>query len=264
MSKSLVKFSVQDGVAELMLDRPAKRNALTRELISQLTASIAAVAAQPSIRVLVISGAGPAFCAGMDLDEMQQRSEREDARKQWLRDASDYRDLLVAIFQLNVPTIALVHGPAVAGGFGIALACDFVLASSHAKFALPEPKRGITAAVVSPLLVHRIGAGAALPILLSSNVLTAEEAYRVGVCHSVVSPEQLPESREALLTSILSGAPGALALTKELVRSFHEAALLEQLEAGMKVSAEARDTSEAREGLAAFLEKCVPSWVRPL
>jgi methylglutaconyl-CoA hydratase len=153
-----------------------------------------------------------------------------------------------------------VQGPAIAGGFGLVLACDLVLASTAARFALPEPKRGISPAVVSPLLLYRIGAGPAMPLLLAGTTLTGEEALRLGLCHQIVAPEQVAASRLEWAASILTGAPGALAMTKRLVRRFTQETLLAQLEAGRKVSAEARSTAEAREGLAAFLEKREPDW----
>ena len=263
MVEPLVKVEISEGLFRITLDRPAKRNALSRALVGQLTAAVARAAGDASTRLVVLAANGPAFCAGMDLDEMQGRADAPNADDEWDKDASDYRDLLVAILKLDVPTLAVVQGPAIAGGFGLVLACDLVLASSAARFALPEPKRGISPAVVSPLLIYRIGVGPSTPLLLAGQVLTAEAALRVGLCHMVSPPEKLDASREELATPILAGAPQALAMTKRLVRSFALATLLEQLEAGRKVSAEARRTPEAREGLAAFLEKREPSWYVP-
>ncbi|HEX4073700.1 MAG TPA: enoyl-CoA hydratase-related protein [Planctomycetaceae bacterium] len=263
MVEPLVKVEISEGLFRITLDRPAKRNALSHALVSQLTAAVARAAGDASTRLVVVSANGPAFCAGMDLDEMQGRADAPNADDEWDKDAADYRDLLVAILKLDVPTLAVVQGPAIAGGFGLVLACDLVLASSAARFALPEPKRGISPAVVSPLLIYRIGVGPATPLLLAGQVLTAEAAFRVGLCHMVSPPEKLDASREEFATPILAGAPQALAMTKRLVRSFALATLLEQLEAGRKVSAEARCTPEAREGLAAFLEKREPSWYVP-
>jgi methylglutaconyl-CoA hydratase len=260
MTEPLVTVEISNGVADITLDRPAKRNALSRVLIAQLAGAVAHVATDGSTRLVLFSANGPAFCAGMDLDEMQNRAQQANAGAEWEQDASDYRDLLVAILRLDVPTLAIVQGPAIAGGFGLVLACDLVLASTAARFALPEPKRGISPAVVSPLLVYRMGAGPAMPILLAGQTLTGEEAHRLGLCHTLAMPANLEPSRQELVTSILTGAPQALAMTKRLVRSFSQTALIEQLEAGRKVSAEARRTTEAREGLAAFLEKREPSW----
>ncbi|HEV3193152.1 MAG TPA: enoyl-CoA hydratase-related protein [Polyangiaceae bacterium] len=261
MSERLVKLTMTDGVAQVTLDRPARRNALTRDLLAQLSATVAEAAANPATRLVVLDGSGPAFCAGMDLDEMQQRASAPDARAQWEQDASAYRDALVAILRVDMPTLAVVHAPAIAGGFGIVLACDLVLATPNAKFSLPEVKRGISPAVVSPLLLYRIGNGPAMPLLLEGRTINGEEAYRLGICHYLSSPERLVESRQEIVAALLTGAPQALAVTKRLVRSFALEQLIQQLEAGRKVSAEARASSEAREGLAAFREKREPKWV---
>jgi methylglutaconyl-CoA hydratase len=261
MSEPLVKLAMTDGVAQITLDRPARRNALTRELLAQLKASVGEAAANPATRLVVLDGNGPAFCAGMDLDEMQQRASAPDARAQWDQDASGYRDALVAILRVDVPTLAVVHGPAIAGGFGIVLACDLVLATPYVKFSLSEVKRGISPAVVSPLLLYRIGNGPAMPLLLEGRTIDGEEAHRLGLCHYLTTPERLAETRKELVVSLLGGAPQALAVTKRLVRSFALEQLIEQLEVGRKVSAEARASSEAREGLAAFREKREPNWV---
>ncbi len=261
MTERLVTLKTTNGVAQVTLDRPARRNALTRELLSQLAATVAEAGAHSETRLIVLEGNGPAFCAGMDLDEMQQRASAPDSRAQWDQDAAQYRDALVALLRADVPTLAVVHGPAIAGGFGLVLACDLVLATHTAKFSLPEVKRGISPAVVSPLLLHRIGHGPAMPLLLDGELITAEEAYRLGICHYLSAPEQLAAAREKIVTSLLGGAPQALVVTKRLVRSFALETLIQQLEAGRNVSAEARASSEAREGLAAFQEKRDPKWM---
>jgi methylglutaconyl-CoA hydratase len=261
MTDRLVKLTTADGVATLTLDRPARRNALTRELLAQLSATVAQAAADPTTRLLVLDGSGPAFCAGMDLGEMQERAAAPDSRAQWDQDAAAFRDALVAILRADVPTLAVVHGPAIAGGFGIVLACDLVLATPNAKFSLPEVKRGISPAVVSPLLLYRIGNGPAMPLLLEGRTIDGEEAHRLGLCHYLSAPERLAETRAELIRGLLGGAPQALAVTKRLVRSFALETLIQQLESGRKVSAEARGSSEAREGLAAFHEKRDPTWV---
>jgi methylglutaconyl-CoA hydratase len=262
MSEELVKLAIENGVAEVTLNRPAKRNALSRELIAQLTSAVASVRSAPSARLLVLSAAGTSFCAGMDLDEMQLRASQPNSREEWEKDSRGLRDLLVAILQLDVPTLAVVEGPAIAGGFGLVLAFDIVLASTAARFAMPETIRGISPAIVSPLLIYRIGPGAATPILLTGRMVDAQEAHRLGISQFLADAESVAAKRREIVNSILAGAPGALAVTKKLVRSFAMSTLLEQLEAGRKVSAAARDTSEAREGIAAFQEKRPTNWSR--
>jgi methylglutaconyl-CoA hydratase len=264
MSERLVRLVIENGVAEITLDRPAKRNALSRELIAQLASAVAAARNDAATRMVVLCAAGPAFCAGMDLDEMRLRASQPDPRQEWEQDSRGLRDLLVAILELDVPTLAVVEGPAIAGGFGLVLAFDMVLASSAARFAMPEVIRGISPAIVSPLLIYRIGYGAATPILLTGQAVAAEEAYRLGICHVLAEPASVGAKRREIVASFLAGAPGALAVTKRLVWSFTLPALLEQLEAGRQVSAAARETAEAREGLAAFVEKRSTRWNRRL
>ena len=260
MSDPLVELQMNNGVARLTLNRADRRNALSKELITQLTAAVETVANDAGVRLLILTGAGSVFCAGMDLGEMQERAGHPNARELWQQDTHAYHDLLAALLQLRIPTLAVVQGPALAGGMGLLLACDMVLAADEAFFALPEPKRGITAAVVAPLLVYRIGPGRATYLLLSGENVTAAEALGIGLCHEVTSRDLLDERTAALTGSILSGAPAALARTKQHVMETAGAALFEHLQVGMQVSAEARETDDAREGLAAFLEKRRPSW----
>jgi methylglutaconyl-CoA hydratase len=159
-----------------------------------------------------------------------------------------------------MPVLAVVQGPAVAGGLGLVLACDLVIAADTATFSLPEPKRGITAAIVTPLLAYRAGTAAASHLLLSGQSLDAKGARQTVLCQSVVEAAQLQAAAEELVRSILSGAPGALAVTKQQLRDCAAVDVLAQLKQAVAVSAQARETTEAREGLAAFMEKRPPAW----
>ena len=251
------------GVTRIVLNRPQKRNALTRELIRQLHEAVETAANEESVRLVVLAAHGPAFCAGMDLAQMQDRAGRPDAHELWNEDTRVYRDLLVSLVMMPKPTLAVVQGPALAGGMGLTMACDLVLASEAAVFGLPEPKRGITAAVVAPLVCYRAGISTASFLLLSGQNLSAEESLKRGLCHRVVPAEQLPAAEEELCRSILTGAPAALAATKTHLLNTAGKDLIAGLDAGMKVSALARETPDAREGLAAFLEKRQPKWYPP-
>ncbi|MEX2287501.1 MAG: enoyl-CoA hydratase-related protein [Planctomycetaceae bacterium] len=260
MSDSLVTFSIDDGIARIALNRPDKRNALTRELIAEFSHAIEDTADDDSVRLLIVSANGPAFCAGMDLDEMQQRAALPDASAEWQRDTQVFRDLIASLVWLPVPTLAVVQGAALAGGFGLVLACDMVLAAETAVFVLPEPKRGITAAVVAPLLIYRVGVGQAGYLLLSGRNISAREAHRIGICHEVVPADSLSAREHDLTRSILTGAPSALRKTKQLILDTAATHLAAQLDVGMTVSAQARETADAREGLSAFLDKRTPRW----
>ena len=274
MDESFVKTECKNAVARITLNRPDKRNALTSEFIAEITRTVQDIADDGSVRLLILAASGTVFCAGMDLKEMQQRAGDPNATRLWQQDTQGYRDLLVALLALRIPTVALVAGSALAGGLGLVLACDIVLASETAFFALPEPRRGISAAVVAPLLIYRIGHGAAAYVLLSGEIISAADAFRIGLCHEVVADDKVESRAADLSASILSGAPSSLAITKRQMAKFgasmsaadgsaqiaEHSYLIAQLNEGMRASAAARETADAREGLAAFLEKRKPAW----
>jgi methylglutaconyl-CoA hydratase len=259
MPDPLVLSSASDGITRLTLNRQQKRNALTRELLAELRAKLDEAATAPGLRCLILAAAGPVFCAGMDLAQMQETAPRPDARQLWQADTELYHEVIATLLALPVPTVAVVQGPALAGGVGLVLACDLVLAADSATFSLPEPKRGITAAIVTPLLVHRVGVSAASWLLLSGEGIGSQRAREVGVCHEVVAAADLNAACDRRLASILSGAPGALAISKAQLLTCN-AEVLKHLAQAVAVSARARETPEAREGLAAFLEKRPPRW----
>ena len=261
MPEPLTHFEVAAGTGRLVLNRPHKRNALSRQLLDELLDAVRRVEVDRSVRVLVLEAEGPVFCAGMDLAEMQSRAGRPDAAELWREDTRIYRELIERLFRLPIPTMAVVQGPLLAGGVGLVLACDIVLAAAEASFSLPEPQRGITAAVVTPLLNYRLGPGAASYALLSGQTVSAADALRMGLCHELLAAGVSPAARrDALLAAILAGAPSALALTKSTLQRCAAEDLSRQLDFAMQVSASARETEDAREGLAAFLEKRLPSW----
>ncbi|MBL8891391.1 MAG: enoyl-CoA hydratase/isomerase family protein [Planctomycetaceae bacterium] len=249
------------GQLVLRLQRADRRNALTRQMLRDLLAALDTIASRSDVRVLVLESSGPVFCAGMDLGEMQSHANSPDKEQQWQIDSELYAEVVTRLFSLPFPTIAQVQGPVLAGGVGLVVACDFVVCASTAYFALPEPVRGITAAIVTPFLVFRVGAGLAGQWLLSGQRVTAEQAQRSGFCRVVIEPETIADHVEQLTTTILSGAPTALAITK---RHWHQCTkaneVIQQAQASIQVSAEARQSADAREGLAAFLEKRPPSW----
>jgi methylglutaconyl-CoA hydratase len=259
MPEPLILSTASDGVVRLTLNRPQKRNALTREMLGDLHAKLIEAAATSDLRCLVLAAAGPVFCSGMDLAQMQENSSGSEARQLAHADAQLYHNVLAALFELPAPTIALVQGPALAGGVGLVLACDLVLAEDSATFALPEPKRGITASILTPLLAHRVGVSAAAWLLLSGSGIDSARAREVGLCHEVVAAADLETACDRLVLSILSCAPGALANSKQQLRACNSK-VIEQLMQAVLDSARARETLEAREGLAAFLEKRPPAW----
>lgn len=261
---SFVRVTLEQQVGRITLHRPDKRNALSRGFIEQLLAAVKTISAEDGLRLLILDATGPAFCAGMDLAEMRQRAESETAHDEWQEDARVFAQLLVTIYELSTPTIAIVQGPAIAGGMGLVLACDLVLVSGQAFFALPEPVRGITASIVTPLLIHRVGVGSATQLLLSGQRWTASQAMAAGMCLDVVNPDRLKSRAAELTASILQGAKSALAITKKQIASCAGEQGMDrvaaQLHTAVQVSAESRRTQDAKEGLDAFLEKRKPAW----
>ncbi|MEM7453434.1 MAG: enoyl-CoA hydratase-related protein [Planctomycetota bacterium] len=255
-----ISTNIENGVGRIRLNRPEKRNALKRAFIEELNDAVAQMEAEESLRVLLLEAEGKVFCAGMDLGEMQERASSPDGKSEWLKDSEVYCTLLSRLFTLPVPTVAVLSGPALAGGVGMVLACDIVIASDNVFLMLPEPMRGITAAMVTPLLVHRAGAGSANYMLLSGERVNAGACLRMGIFHDVTAQEELAARRDSLVDSILTGSRSALAITKKHVLRLSAPSMLDMLKDSMTVSAEARETDDAREGLAAFLEKRNPNW----
>jgi methylglutaconyl-CoA hydratase len=260
MSQPLVRIHVHESTGTIILNRPEKRNALSRALLAELSQAFSDLHGERKVRAVVLAGSGPAFCAGMDLAEMHATNQSPDALAQWQADAVAFRDLLEMMLIFPKPLIAAVNGPAMAGGAGLMLACDMVVAAEEAKFGLPEPRRGLVAGIVAPLLAFRIGAGRAAYLLLSTRVVDATEGHRLGLFHEVVSADHLWARANELAKECAASAPEALLLTKRMLNETIGELLPTLLSAGAAVSATARTTEAAAEGLAAFLEKREPRW----
>jgi methylglutaconyl-CoA hydratase len=255
----IVKKNLPSGT--IILNRPDKRNALSRQLLADIAQALDDFHQERRVRAVIITGAGTAFCAGMDLAEMQQTSQQADSPAQWHHDAVQYRELFDQMLQFPKPIIAAVNGPVVAGGAGLMLASDVVIAAPEAKFGLPEPRRGIVAGMVSPLLVFRIGASHAANLLLTARMIEAAEAHRIGLYHEVIKADLVWARAQEVAVEIARSAPEAIQLTKKLLNEIIGEHLGTLLTAGAADSATARTTEAAREGLAAFLEKREPKWL---
>jgi enoyl-CoA hydratase/carnithine racemase len=261
MSGPLVKVHVHEHAGTIILNRPEKRNALSRKMLVDISQALSDLHQERRVRAVVLTGAGSAFCAGMDLEEMHATAKLERPYEQWYEDATAYQDLLLEMLRFPKPIIAAVNGPAVAGGAGLVLGCDIVLAGQSAKFGLPEPQRGIVAGLVTPLLVFRIGGGQAARLLLTATMLDAAEAQRIGLFHEIVPDDHLWPQAVKWAATCARCAPEALQLTKKMLNETVGEHLTTLLAAGAGVSATARTTEAAREGLAAFLEKREPKWL---
>jgi enoyl-CoA hydratase/carnithine racemase len=260
MNAPLVRLNIHQHTGTIILNRPEKRNALSRALLSELKLALEDLHVERGVRAVILTGSGPAFCAGMDLQEMLDAGREDNARQRWQHDAELYRDLLEAMWRFPKPLIAAVNGPAMAGGAGLTLACDIVIASNQARFGLPEPLRGVVAGMVAPLLVFRLGGGQAARLLMSALSIDAQEAHRIGLFHELVEPDVLWPRAVELAQQCGRCAGESLQLTKRLLNEMIAEHLPTLLTAGAAVSATARTTEAAAEGLAAFLEKREPKW----
>lgn len=261
MANPLVRVNVHGHSGTIILNRSEKRNALSRALLAELSRALDDLHQQRRVRGVILTGAGAVFCAGIDLAEMQATRSADDAHAQWHQDVLDYRDVLEKMLRFPKPIIAAVSGPALAGGAGLVLAADLVLASETARFGFPEPRRGLAAGIVAPLLVFRIGAARAAHMLLTAQEVDATAALASGLCHEVVPDEQLWARATQLVDLCAQGAPESLQLTKRMLNETIGESLMTMLNTGAAISATARTTEAAAEGLAAFLEKRPPKWL---
>ncbi|MEX2176985.1 MAG: enoyl-CoA hydratase/isomerase family protein [Pirellulaceae bacterium] len=256
-----VKVKVNHPSGTIVLNRPEKRNALSRQMLTDIAQALDDLHQERKVRAVILTGAGTAFCAGLDLAEMQATAQQPTALSVWHDDAVQYRELLDKMLQFPKPIIAAVNGAVVAGGAGLMLASDLVIGTPDSKFGLPEPRRGIVAGMVSPLLVFRVGASQAANLLLTGRTIEPAEALRIGLYHEVVPGELVWARAQQLAGEVAQCAPEAIQLTKRMLNETIGEHLGTLLSAGAAASAAARTTDAAREGLAAFFEKREPKWL---
>lgn len=240
-------------VTTLTLNRPERRNALTIELMTELVAAIEAAAADEAQRVLVLRGAGPAFCTGMDLHEVGEPAKAHASGEMVAK-------TLLVLSQTRLVTIAAVHGAAVAGGAGIMSACDFAIAAEGTKIGYPEVRRGLVAGLVMTFLRRQLRERDVRELLLAAELIDAGRAQAIGLVTRVVPPDQLEAEVQKVIASILGGAPGALATSKRLLEQLWSTSVEEDIEVALRYHMAARESAEAQEGVAAFLEKRSPRW----
>jgi len=257
MSYKTIQVSGDARVAVITLSRPEKRNAISYELIDELL-SVLDEMKRSSALVLILTGAGKAFCSGMDLDDLKQLLGRTP--EQNVEDSETMAKLFRSLYDFPKPTIAAVNGAAIAGGCGLATLCDFTLAVPDAKFGYTEVRIGFISAIVSTFLLRQVGEKHARDLLLTGRIITAEEAHRLGMVNEVVATEQLlPRARE-IADQLLENSPASLVATKRLLTELRGVELQAQLQAAIKANAAIRSTEDFREGISSFLEKRKPQW----
>ncbi len=241
-------------IRTIVLNRPERRNALTLDLLNELSAAVKVASDQPEERVLILRGAGAAFCTGLDLREAADHTKAHATAEMVAR-------TLITLSQTRLITIAAVHGAAVAGGAGIMSACDFVVAAERTKIGYPEVRRGLVAGLVMTFLRRQVGERNMRELLLGSELIDVERAKEIGLVNRVVAKDDLMNEAQKFAQSVLQAAPGALTQTKRLIEELWWRSVQDDVDLALKYHLQARESSEAREGIAAFNEKRPPTWV---
>jgi methylglutaconyl-CoA hydratase len=257
MNYKTIQLAYDAGVATITLNRPDKRNAISFELIEDLLQALDEVAKSGAI-VLIVTGAGKGFCSGMDLDNLKSLLGRTS--EQNLEDSRRMVRLFRSLYEFPKVTIAAVNGPAIAGGTGLALLCDFTLAVPEAKFGYTEVRIGFVPAIVSTFLLRQIGEKQARGLLLTGRIFDAEEAARMGLVNEIIPAEKLLVRARDLAALLVQNSPASLRATKKLLSDHARRELDEQIECAVRENAAIRMTADFREGISSFLEKRKPVW----
>ena len=259
MAYKTLLYSESNGVATITLNRPDKRNAISYELIDDVTAALKQ-AAQSDAKVVILTGAGSAFSAGMDLENLKGLLGRTP--EQNLEDSRTMAGLFRALYDFPKPTIAAVNGAAIAGGTGLATLCDFTLAVPEARFGYTEVRIGFVPGIVSSYLIANVGEKRARDLLLTGRLFGAEEAYRFGLVTEIVAADQLMPRALQLAAQLMENSPASLETTKRLLSSYTKEQLDRQLVSAIRENAAVRQTPDFKEGITSFLKKRKPKWTK--
>ena len=253
MSQLLIDVDESSGVNRITLNRPERRNALNAELLAELKESLALAEADDRVRVIAILGAGPDFCAGADLAEIQAAI--EDGVMASLADAQSLGELFILMRRLSKPVVAVVHGRALAGGCGLASACDLVVAAEDAQFGYPEVKLGFVPAMVMAILRRAVGEKHAFELAVGGDSIDAVRAHAIGLVNLVAPADELEARSGAYLESLATRSASAVALTKRLLYATDGASFESAIQVGAQANALARMTEDCQAGIKRFLDK---------
>ena len=256
-----LEIELDGPVATIWMNRPELHNAFDENLILELTAACVALDRDKDVRVVVLAGRGRSFSAGADLNWMKRAADNGIADNQ--NDARALAKMLRTLAEMKKPTIARVQGAALGGGMGLAAACDITIASTKAVFATSEVRFGIIPSVISPYVLRAIGARQASRYFQTAERIDAARARAIGLAHEIAEPDQLDAKVQEIVDALLLGGPLAQAAAKELIRAVDHQPINDNLvEDTAHRIAHLRATPEAKDGIAAFLEKRPPGWIR--
>jgi methylglutaconyl-CoA hydratase len=257
MNYPTIQLAYDEGVATITLNRPEKRNAISFELIDDLLHALDEVG-KSDATVLLVTGAGKAFCSGMDLDNLKALLGRTP--EQNLHDSETMVRLFRSLYEFPKVTIAAVNGPALAGGAGLALLCDFTLAVPEAKFGYTEVRIGFVPAIVSTFLLRQVGEKQARDLLLTGRIFAADEAAKLGLINEIVPADKLMARARELAAVLMENSTSSLRATKRLLTDHARMELDAHIAAAARENAGIRKTADFREGITSFLEKRKPVW----
>ena len=257
MAYNTLQVVFDNRMAVITLNRPDKRNAVSFELVDELMAALEEIE-RTAAQVVIITGAGKAFCAGMDLEEL--KSLLGKSHDENVRDSARMAKMFRRLYEFPKATIAAVNGAAIAGGTGLATMCDFTLAVPEAKFGYTEVRIGFVPAIVSSFLIANIGEKRARDLLLTGRIFGAEEAHRLGLVNEIVAPEPLMARAQELANQLLENSGASMQATKRLISSYTRERLDRQIGQAVRANAEIRQTADFKEGVTSFLEKRKPRW----
>jgi methylglutaconyl-CoA hydratase len=250
-----ILYELRDGIARITLNRPEKRNALDGEMVAELKAAFSASASDASCRVVLLLGAGTDFCSGADLANLEKTAQNSVLDN--LADARSTADLFLMMRNHPRPVIAAVKGRALAGGCGIATACDIILAAQSAQFGYPEVNIGFVPAMVMAILRRTVSEKAAFEIVVTGETVSAARAYELGLVHRVFSDEEFASEMDAYVAKLAAKSASAIMLSKRLLYNMDSMSFEAALQAGVEINAIARQTEDCRKGVERFLKKKV-------
>lgn len=257
METNLILLEENQGIATITLNRPEKRNALNQPLIQEFLNTLKSLAQNEAVRVVILQGKGDNFCAGGDIQNMQEIANASQSDN--IKDAELLAELLFQLYHMPKPTMGLARGASLGGGLGLLCACDIVLAEQTAIFGFPEVKIGIAPVVISPYVIAAMGESAAYYHFLTGERFDVKEAYRIGLVHQI--NDDLSNTSLMLAKCLLQNGPQAMRAAKKIIREVLNQPVTQELaKQTAHFLAELRKTDEAQEGLKAFLEKRKPTW----
>jgi methylglutaconyl-CoA hydratase len=254
-----IEYTVKDRIGYITMNRPEKRNALSHEMVSELKTAFKDAEDDDLVKVIILRGKGEAFCAGADLEYLQQL--QDFSYEQNVADSTHLKELFIQIYELRKVVIAQVQGHALAGGCGLVTVCDFVFAVPEAKFGYTEVKIGFVPAIVMVFLLRKLGEGKAKELLLTGTLMMADEAKSAGIVNEVISKDGLHKTVQKFAANLVKTNSGnSMGITKQMISKVQSLPLYEALTFAAEMNAKTRASEDCKNGIAAFLKKEKITW----